>query len=214
MSSTPRLIDISQPVSPRSGTWPGDMPFAYKWTWSLQKGESCNVAAVRMSPHVGTHADAPLHFLADAPSIGEMELERYCGPCWVLDGPRDRHVEAEDLAAVDTSTHPRILVRTLPAGSTADPDVFSEDFVALTPGAAEWLHEHNASLIGLDTPSMDPFDSKGLPAHKSLAAAQIAILENLVLGHVEPGPYELFAFPLKWEGLDASPVRAVLRSLA
>jgi arylformamidase len=95
---------------------------------------------------------------------------------------------------------------------TADA-AFPEQFVSLSPEAARFLTTAHARLIGLDTPSMDPFDSKDLPAHKTLAQARIAILENLVLAHVTPGRYELLALPLRWEGLDASPVRAALRVL-
>jgi len=209
----PRLIDISQPVSPRSGVWPSDTAFSYEWTWSLKRGDSCNVSAVRFSPHVGTHSDAPRHFIEEAASIAEVELELYCGPCVVLDGPRDRHVKPEDLESVDWDATPRVLIRTHDATANDAPFAFPKNFVSLTPDAAVFLRQRQASLIGLDTPSMDPFDSKDLPSHKILAGAGIAILENLVLGDVPPGSYELMAFPLRWPELDASPVRAVLRTV-
>jgi arylformamidase len=203
------LIDISQPVSSTTGAWPGDTPFSFHWTWSMQAGASCNVSAVTASPHVGTHADAPLHFDPHGPGIDAVELDRYVGPCRVLDGPRAGLVQPEHLADVDWTATPRLLVRTRDAVDGA----FPEQFVALSPQAASALADAGARLIGLDTPSMDPFDSKELPAHKILARARIAILENLVLAHVAPGPYELLALPLRWQGLDASPVRAVLRVL-
>jgi len=208
-----RLIDISQPVSPQTGAWPGDIPFSYRWTWSMETGAACNVSAVTASPHVGTHADAPLHFDPQGPGIGEVELECYAGPCWVLEGPTDRLIEPADLVSWDAEGFPRLLVRTRHAPPDVTPP-FPESFVALSPEAAETLAQRGALLIGLDTPSMDPFHSKDLPAHKRLAAARIAILENLVLGHVPPGPYELLALPLRWPGLDASPVRAALRPLS
>ena len=81
----------------------------------------------------------------------------------------------------------------------------------MAPEAASWLAGSGALLIGLDTPSMDPFDSKTMDAHHALLGGGVAILENLLLAHVEPGAYELIALPLRWPGLDASPVRAVLR---
>lgn len=207
--SESELIDISQPVSPATGAWPGDTPFSYRWTWSMQGGSSCNVSAVTASPHVGTHADAPLHFDPEGPGISEVKLDRYVGSCWVLQGPRDRNIEARDLDGVEFERYPRLLIRTRETSEAS----FPTSFVALTPDAAKRLDDLGVTLIGLDTPSMDPFDSKDLPAHKVLAASRIAILENLVLAHVTPGPYELLALPLRWEGLDASPVRAVLRPL-
>jgi arylformamidase len=204
-----RLIDISQPVSPSTGAWPGDTPFSYRWTWSMDRGDSCNVSAVQASPHVGTHADAPLHFDPQGPGIGEVELERYCGPCWVMDGPTQGLVGPRGLAGCDFARTPRVLLRTRPQ---IDQE-FPRAFVALAPDAARYLVDRGALLVGLDTPSIDPFDSKDLPSHHILAAARIAILENLVLAHVQPGPYELIALPLRWMGLDASPVRAALRPL-
>lgn len=203
------LIDISQPVSPRTGAWPGDTPFSFRWTWSMEDGSSCNVSAVTASPHVGTHADAPVHFDPSGPGIDAVELDRYVGPCRVVDGPRTGLIQPEHLEGIDWASTPRLLVRTRDRADV----VFPDRFVALSPAAAQALHDAGARLIGLDTPSMDRFESKDLPAHKTLARARIAILENLVLAHVAPGPYELLALPLRWEGLDASPVRAVLRVL-
>jgi arylformamidase len=203
------LIDISQPVSPQTGVWPGDTPFSFEWTWSMREGSSCNVSAVTASPHVGTHADAPLHFDPQGPGIDAVELDRYVGPCRVIDGPRSGLIGPEHLQDIDFASTPRILVRTRDTADAA----FPEQFVSLSPEAARFLTTAHARLIGLDTPSMDPFDSKDLPAHKTLAQARIAILENLVLAHVTPGRYELLALPLRWEGLDASPVRAALRVL-
>lgn len=204
-----RLIDISQPVDRSVGTFPGDTPFSWEFTWSLSAGDSCNVSRVVTSPHNGTHADAPLHFEDGAPGIGDVDLDRYVGPCWVVDGPRRGLLRPEHIDDVDVRRYPRLLVRTRDHDDTAFPD----DFVALDPTAARWLVDHDVRLIGLDTPSIDPVDSKDLPSHHTLLPARTAILENLWLSHVEPGPYELIALPLRWQGLDASPVRAVLRTL-
>jgi arylformamidase len=202
----PGIIDISQPVDGRTGAWPGDTPFSAEFTWDMGAGASCNVSRVVTSPHNGTHADAPLHFRRGGTGIGEVPLEPYVGPCVVVDGPRTGQVEPRHLAGIDLALTPRILVRTRDDVSTK----FPEDFVSLSPEAARWLTERGARLIGLDTPSMDPFDSKTMDAHHALLAAPVAILENLVLSHVTPGFYDLIALPLRWKGLDASPVRAVL----
>lgn len=202
-----RIIDISQPVDRSIGVWPGDTPFFAEFTWDMATGSSCNVSRVETSPHNGTHADAPLHFRRGGRGIGEVGLDAYLGPCVVIDGPREGTVGPEFFAGIDLANTPRILVRTRQEEITE----FRRDFVSLSPEAARWLADHGARLIGLDTPSMDPFESKTMDAHHALLAAEVAILENLVLSHVEPGEYELIALPLRWRGLDASPVRAVLR---
>jgi arylformamidase len=159
---------------------------------------------------VGTHADAPFHFLPGSPGIGDCDLDPYVGPCWVLDGPRQGQILPEHFADVDLARHPRLLVRT----RAEDRIDFEEDFVSLSVDAARELRERGARLIGLDTPSMDPFESQEMLAHHALLEGGIALLENLLLAEVKPGPYELIALPLRWPGLDASPVRAVLRAPA
>src|SRR5262249_31438761 len=103
---------------------------------------------------------------------------------------------------------PRLLLAT---GTFPDPETFSTDFAALSPALVDFLHERGVLLIGIDTPSVDLFDSKDLPAHQASLRHDLAILEGLVLRDVPPGLYELIALPLRLEGFDASPVRAVLR---
>lgn len=205
-----RILDISQPVNARTGAWPGDTPFSAEFTWDMALGASCNVSRITTSPHNGTHADAPLHFLRGGVGIGEVALDAYLGPCVVIDGPRQGLLEPGHFDGIDLASTPRILVRTREDQGTE----FRKDFVSLSPAAARWLADNGARLIGLDTPSMDPFESKTMDAHHALLAAPVAILENLVLAHVTPGVYELIALPLRWTGLDASPVRAVLRELS
>ncbi len=202
-----RIIDISQPVNAAIGVWPGDTPFSSEFSWDMKKGASCNVSRITTSPHNGTHADAPLHFLPEGAGIGEVPLLPYLGPCVVIDGPREGQVEPGHFDGIDLADTPRILVRTRDDAGTE----FPENFVSLSREAARWLADRGALLIGLDTPSMDPFDSKTMDAHHALLGARVAILENLVLAHVQPGNWELIALPLRWSGLDASPVRAVLR---
>jgi arylformamidase len=104
----------------------------------------------------------------------------------------------------------RILVAT---GTYPDPENWNEDFAAFEPATIDLLHERGACLVGIDTPSVDLFHAKELIAHARFLAHDMAILEGLVLAHVPEGEYELIALPLKLTGFDASPVRAVLRSV-
>jgi arylformamidase len=105
---------------------------------------------------------------------------------------------------------PRLLLAT---GTASDPETFREDFAALSPGLIDYLHGAGVKLVGTDAPSVDPFASKDLPAHRRFLANDMAILEGLALERVPEGTYELIALPLRLVGFDASPVRAVLRSL-
>ena len=204
------LIDISQKVTPRSAVFPGDTPFTLTKVAAMADGASCDVGTIRTTLHIGTHADAPGHFASGAPGIGEVPLERYFGPVRVVERLGDGPLTEDDVRAWNLLPGMRYLVRTR---ATYDPDVFPAAFAHLDPTAAALLATSKVALFGIDTPSVDHQDSKTLDAHKALLAGGVAILENLDLTGVRPGPYELMAFPLRIPGADASPVRAVLRTL-
>lgn len=204
------IIDISPPVSPASGHFGGDTPFRVERPWRLVDGDSCSVSRVTTSTHIGAHADAPAHYLAGGPTIDQVDLEAYLGPCQLLRVPVDAELDADALrAAVDPVATPRVLY----CGHRENRVDFPPAYPLLSIGAIRWAAEQGLRLLGTDAPSMDPADSQELPRHKALGEAGIAILENLALSHVEPGRYELIALPLRWEGLEAAPVRAVLRPL-
>ena len=163
-----------------------------------------------MSPHVGAHADAPLHYANDAPAIAEVPLAPYLGRCRVIHA-----ICAAPLITIDHLRHaehdlpPRVLVRVCQRADTT----WNPAFTAYAPEAIAWLAERGVRLIGIDTPSVDPADSKSLDSHQLLRKHDLRVLENLVLDEVPAGDYELIALPLKLQGACASPVRAILRDL-
>ena len=204
---TPRLIDISPVVSERIGVWPGDIPYRHHVQLHLDSGDNITLGAMHTTFHVGAHADAPSHYVSAGQSIGDRDLDLYYGPCQVAEvrlerGERIRpqHLRAE-------ITQPRVLFRT---ASFPDPQEFGHDFNSLSPELVGFLAGRGVRLVGIDTPSIDLFDDKVLESHQAVARHDMAVLEGLVLGHVEPGPYLLIALPLRLEGADASPVRAAL----
>ena len=206
-----RIIDISQPLEPGMAGFPGDAVYVETQTFRIGRDCPVNVARVSLSVHCGTHADAPLHYAADGKPIGALDLEPFIGPCRVIDarggGPL---CEPNDIVDHLVSTPPRILLR-LTGG--CDPHVWPKGFRALSAATIALLTSRGVRLVGIDTPSVDPETSKDLPAHNAALRADMRILENLVLSHVAPGDYELIALPLRFSNLDASPVRAVLRTL-
>lgn len=204
------LIDISQPLSPSIGVFPGDTPFTIRRVMSMADGMSCDVSTIETTVHAGTHSDAPSHFVQGAASIDQVPLATYFGPCRVVERLGDGPLTADEVRAWQPLAGMRYLVRTR---ATIDPADFPPAFAHFTAESAAVLAEAGVTLIGLDTPSMDHQESKTLDAHKVLLGANVAILENLDLTQVAPGPYELMAFPLRIEGCDAAPVRAVLRTL-
>ena len=205
-----KLWDISPPVSPASPLFPGDTAYSQEWTASIAPGCPVNLSAITMSPHIGSHADAPLHYGVGAATIGQVDLAPYLGPCRVIHaigcGPL---VRPQHLTHALNALPPRILVRTC----VKAPTEWSPDFSSFAPETIAWLAGLGVKLVGIDSQSVDPADSKTLDSHQQLLKLGLRVLENLVLDDVPAGDYELIALPLKLITADASPVRAVLREL-
>ena len=204
------LWDISPPIAPDSPLFPGDTAYSQQWTATLAPGCPVNLSAITMSPHIGAHADAPLHYGAGAASIGQVDLAPYLGRCRVIHaigcGPL---VRPEHLVHALNALPPRVLVRTCMKAPTA----WSPEFSAFDPETIAWLAGLGVMLVGIDSQSVDPAESKTLESHKLLLHHNLRVLENLVLDDVPAGDYELIALPLKLMHADASPVRAILREL-
>ncbi len=201
------IHDISQPLGPATAVWPGDRPVRLEWTMRRDAGDSVNVAGLELSVHAGTHADGPLHVTDDGAGAGDLALAPFVGPAIVVDAVGHTALEPELLDGVDLQATPRVLFRTR---TTVDPAVFPDRVAPVTMALARALATGGAVLVGTDAPSVDPLDSKTLDAHRALVAGGLAIVENLALDEVEPGPYTLMALPLKLKSADSSPVRAVL----
>jgi arylformamidase len=205
-----RIIDISPSIDSKIAVWPGDTPFQVTWVARMDRGASCNVASVTTTPHVGAHADGPLHFLPEGPAIGDVDLDPYVGRCRVVDVTGVSAVTEDAVFGMDLGGVTRVLFKT---GTFPDPRQWNHDFAYLDPDFVRRLGKRGVRLVGIDTPSVDPSDSKTLPAHHALVELGMRNLEGLDLSEVEPGDYELIALPLRLAESDSSPVRAVLRTL-
>jgi arylformamidase len=208
---TRRLWDISQPLRPELPVWPGDTPFQSSPKWTLGPGSPVNVAAFTASTHSGAHADAPLHYDPAGASIDAVALDPYLGPCLLVDARACGALIEPDF--VEANVPPgaeRVLFRTY---QRFPRDAWTSVFTAVHPAAITALAERGVRLIGLDSPSLDPQNSKTMDAHLAILHTDMRVLEGLVLDEPPPGEYELIALPLRLAGLDASPVRAVLREL-
>ncbi|MDR2326284.1 MAG: arylformamidase [Acidovorax sp.] len=210
-ASSQMLWDISPAIHTASPVFPGDTPYSQQWCATIGPGCPVNVSAIHLSPHVGAHADAPLHYDPQGASIGTVELEPFLGRCRVIHaiacGPliHWQHIEH----AITPDLPPRVLVRTYQRA----PSSWDGDLAAYAPETVQRLADRGVQLIGIDTASIDPASSKNLDSHMVIRARGLRVLENLVLDSVPEGDYELIALPLKLVEADASPVRAVLRAL-
>lgn len=205
------LWDISPPLHAGTPVFPGDTAYQQHWSATLGPGCPVNVSAITLSPHAGAHADAPLHYDPNGATPGQLDLTPYLGPCRVIHaigcGPlvQWHHIEHawKDLP-------PRVLVRVY---ERMPQTAFDTALPAFAPETIEHLADLGVLLIGTDSASIDPADSKPLESHQVIRRRGLRVLENLLLDDVPEGDYELIALPLKLMTADASPVRAILRKL-
>jgi arylformamidase len=201
------LIDISVVVSSSTPEWPGDTPFSCRWTWDMARGASVNVSAIDTSPHVGTHADAPFHVDPGWLTSEFLPLDAFDGVATVVDVSRlTGPLSYESLGLAGRTT--RLLLQT---GQSIARGRFPEAWPWLAGDTVKTLLDRGLRLLGVDAPSVDGRDSRTLDVHRALFQGGAVILENLDLRDVSPGDYTLTAFPQRIAGLDAAPVRAVLR---
>jgi len=205
-----KWIDISQPLNEKLAQWPGDQPFHYHTSVTKESSGSVNIGEITTSTHIGTHVDAPYHFRNDGKRILDLDLDRYIGPCKVIDIGASTEINASVLKDKHIGSAERLLIRTaLPN----DPERFPDEVSPVTPDGAAYMKSIGVKLVGVDTPSVDPISSKDLAGHHALHEHDIYILENVMLDGVEEGDYELIALPLPFEQADGSPVRAVIKRI-
>jgi len=192
--------------------WPKSRGFTLSWTKRLDLGDVCNNSVIECDAHIGTHLDAPLHFIEKGLGVEKFQLDILIGPCSVAYLPEVTEIHANDLSAINiTPDITRLLIRTdnsdlWDSGITE----FKENFVALTPDAAQWIVDQGIQLIGVDYLSAGSMQD-GTLTHKILLKSDVIILEGVNLSQVIPGLYELICLPLKICGAEGSPARAILR---
>ncbi len=205
----PTIYDISVAVRPQMPIWPGDPAPVLERYQSIEQGADANVTRFAASVHIGTHIDAPLHFLADGASVDALPLEQLIGPAEVIDL---RHVEAITAEALAQANIPsnaqRLLFKTRNAALWQRP-TFQRDYVAITPDGAEWLVAHGVRVVGIDYLSVAPFEDP-VPTHRILLSAGAVLIEGLYLNEVPPGHYTLYCLPLRLQGAEGAPARAIL----
>jgi arylformamidase len=187
--------------------WPGDTSFQFNLNWTKQQSGSVNVGQITTSTHIGTHIDAPFHFDDKGEKVHELPLENYIVEAIVIDVSGQDVISRESLGKVDIAAAKAVLFRT---NAWNDRTVFPKEIPAFDVEVVEWMVENDIVLFGVDLPSVDAITSKDLPMHHALGTTGRYILEGLVLDEINEGTYRLIALPLKIEGADGSPVRAVL----
>jgi arylformamidase len=208
------IHDISLTLSRDLPTWPGDPGLELDLFESMDKGAHVNVTKISTSVHVGTHVDAPHHFLNDGRTVEQLPLDVLTGPCYVVqlpDGVEEITAEVLDRTEIGSDMK-RVLFGTRNSHLWAKGETkFHTDFVAIAEDGAEWLVERGIQLVGVDYLSVAPYGDSG-PTHHVLLKAGVVIVEGLNLSNVMRGFYDLYCLPLKIAGCDGAPARAILVS--
>jgi arylformamidase len=206
------IYDITRRVTTNTAVWPGDVSLQVNPVLKLSDGAPVNLTTLTLTPHIGTHCDAYFHYEPDGAHPADMPLSAYVGSALVVQvDKRDGPLLPDDFAHVDFDGVERLLIRSY-VSDLADGD-WPDEFPYLSVELIDWLAEHQVVLVGLDSPSVDAFDSKDLPCHRAIHATGMVNLELLNLRDVPDGEYELIALPLKLDHTCGSPVRAILRPL-
>lgn len=205
------LYDISLTISEDFPTWPGDPPIELKMISQIEKGDLANVTHLSAPVHMGTHVDAPDHFLNNGKTVEDIPLDYMVGSVLVLEVPSSEVITTGDLEAFKIPEETRrILFKTANSAYWKEEGhTFQEDFIALDPDAAARLVEMGVNVVGVDYLSVAPYNEP-VPTHKILLEAGVLIIEGLDLSRVSAGEYKLYCLPLKIAGSDGAPARVLL----
>lgn len=207
-----KLYDVSVPVRTGGLIYPGNPEILIEAQQAISKGAGANVSRISFGSHTGTHVDAAKHFFDDGQTVDDIPLERLAGPAILIAvDAGSPSVTAEELRRHDIGSHTRVLIRTRNSSLLSDPE-FHRDYVFLAPDGAEYLVEKGVALVGVDYLSIEQFRSGHHRTHRTLLEQNVVIVEGLDLSAPPPGEYDFYCLPLKLEGLDGAPARAILIS--
>jgi len=206
-------IDISVPLHNGMVAWPGDAPFERKNTLEIAHGDACNLSQIASSAHIGTHMDAPRHYLDGAAGIETVPFQACVGRAKVVQIDDKEAIRVVELEPYRLARGERVLFKTANSATCWKTDHFSKKYIFIPPETASYLAKVGVQTVGVDYLSVGGFESGGPETHRILLKAGIWIIEGLMLEHVQPGEYELLCLPLKIIGSDGAPARAILRKL-
>lgn len=207
------FIDLSIPLRDGMVYWPGDAPFHRLQKLHIANGDVCNLSEISTSAHIGTHMDAPRHFLADGKGMETMPIEATIGPARVIAIQHPDLIQVRELEPHHLQKGERVLFKTKNSEQHWKTDSFQEQFVHIPEDTAHYLAKCGVQTVGVDYLSVGGYETDSAETHRALLAAGIWLIEGLNLEHVAPGHYELICLPLRIAGSDGAPARAVLRKL-
>jgi len=206
-------IDISVPLHNGMAHWPDNPPFEIERAMDQKRGDVATVSKISLGVHTGTHMDAPLHFFEDGISIDQMPLTATMGQARVIEIHDTESIKPAELEQHNIQKDERILFKTHNSTQNWQTDEFVKDFVYISHEAADYLAKIQIQTVGVDYLSVGGFYKDGPETHHALLGAHIWIIEGLNLSEVQPGNYDLICLPIKLQGSEGAPARAVIRPL-
>ena len=204
-------IDISVPLYTGMAHWPGDPEFESGLAKSIDGGAVCNLTRLSTSAHIGTHMDAPRHFIRDGVTMEKLPLDAVIGPCRVIEIKHKVAITPEELKPLKLRTGERVLFKTRNSRRSWKMAEFDKDFIFISKEAAQHIVDCGVMTVGVDYLSVGGFYKDGVETHRILLGAKVWIIEGINLAIIRPGKYDLTCLPIKIAGADGAPARAVLR---
>lgn len=204
-----RIHDISVPLFQTMPVWPGDPPLSFE---ENRNGTVC-VTRLSMGLHSGTHIDCPYHFIPDGKRLDDYSLDRFVGRVRVLTIESTTSIQLAELKDKNLEQVDKVIFKTCNSALWQQ-NAFNPDFIGLEPDAAQYLVDCGVNLVGIDYLSIQPFSSIDCTVHTILLKNDVLILEGVNMTGIEDNEYQLFCCPLRIQGVEASPVRALLIPLA
>jgi arylformamidase len=206
-----KIYDISVDIHPRMQVYPGDPRFRSKPVRSFEAGDSYGLFKIMMSNHIGTHVDAPSHFIPGGLTITDIPLEVLNGRARVVQIRHREKIDVPELKQLTFMNDVRVLFKTRNSHLWTNHKYFSKKYIHMTPDAARYLVEEGIKLIGFDYHSIELFGDQNYPVHRVLLGNQVVLVEGLDLTQIDEGQYDLSCLPLKLRGMDAAPARVILK---
>jgi len=204
-------IDISLPIHTGRVVWPGDPGVKIEELLQIKKGDICNTSKITSPVHVGTHVDAPLHFIDGGEGIEKLPLPSLVGTAKVIEITDETEIPLKEIEGNDISQGDILIFKTINSGKYLKEELFNENYVYLSTEAADYLVSKKIYTVGIDYYSIAGINSNIIECHQILLRSGVTIIEGLDLSEISPGLYEFICLPLKIVGCDGAPARAIIR---
>jgi arylformamidase len=205
-----KLYDATAPIKEKMLLYPGDPEVRLDPYFMTHKGDACNLKRLCMGTHTGTHIDAPSHYLEREGGVDRIDPDVFMGPGVIINLRGSVAIDRRALVSSMMGDHKRVFFKTSNSAKMLL-SKFQEDYVYLTEDGAEYLIENGVLMCGIDYLSIEKYHTPTAPVHKKLLKAGIVIVEGLNLLDIPSGPCEIYCLPLKIEGGDGAPARALIR---